>query len=71
MNDEGRVQKLLEDKPGVGRKMLIPKLWWMDDFQTDLRYMGVKPKKKKKKRRFERTELENVMMKGKGQGKRL
>ena len=37
----------------------------MDDFQMDLRYMGVKPRKT---RGFERQERVNVMMKGRGKG---
>jgi hypothetical protein len=67
MNDEGRVQKLLEDKPRAERKIVIPKLRRMDDFPMDLRYMGVEPRKI---RGFDRTEQEYVMMKGKGKVKR-
>jgi hypothetical protein len=68
MNDERRDQKLLEDKTGVQKKILIPKLRWMDDFQMDLRYMSVEPRKT---RGFDRTEWEGVMMKGKDKVKRL
>jgi hypothetical protein len=36
------VNKLLEGKPGGGRRKRRPRLGWIDDVQSDLRNMGVK-----------------------------
>lgn len=42
IDDEKTVERLLIGKPGGGRKKGRPRLRWMDDFESDLRNLGVK-----------------------------
>jgi hypothetical protein len=42
MDGARRVKKLLEGKPGGGRKKGRPRLRWINDAKSDLRNMGVK-----------------------------
>jgi hypothetical protein len=62
------VKKLLEGKPGGGRKKGRPKLRWIGDVESDLRNMGVK---RWRSRALDRTEWTSIMREAKAKLKGL
>jgi hypothetical protein len=62
------VKKLLEHKPGGGRKKGRPRLRWIDDVESDLRNMGVK---RWRPRALDRTEWASIVREAKAKLKGL
>jgi hypothetical protein len=55
MNGEGAVKRLWKGTPGGRRINGRPRLRWMDDAELDMKYTGVKIRRKVISDRIERT----------------